>query len=52
LPEAVEIADVLFADENAKGMIRLKEHAQIERVELLEISEFVKDIRTLFLKRA
>lgn len=42
MPEAVEIADALFADENAKGMIRLQEHAQIARVELLEISEFVK----------
>jgi hypothetical protein len=51
-PEAIEIAETLFADENAKGMIRLKEHARLERVELLEIDEFTKDIRALFLKGA
>ncbi|HSE23912.1 MAG TPA: hypothetical protein VLB68_19740 [Pyrinomonadaceae bacterium] len=51
-PEAIAIADALFADENAKGMIRLKEHARIERVELVELGEFIKDIRTLFLKGA
>lgn len=50
MPEAIEIAAALFANENAKGMIRLKEHARIERVELVELSEFIKDIRTLFLK--
>ena len=52
MPEAIEIAQSLFADENAKGVIRLKEHAQIERVELVEFGEFIKDIRTLFLKGA
>lgn len=52
MPEAIEIAQSLFADENAKGVIRLKEHAQIERVELVEFGEFIKDIRTLFLKDA
>ena len=50
MPEAVEIAAALFANENAKGIIRLKEHARIERVELVELGEFIKDIRTLFLK--
>lgn len=52
MPEAIAIADALFADENAKGIIRLKEHARIERVELVELGEFIKDIRTLFLKGA
>jgi hypothetical protein len=52
MPEAIEIAAALFSDENAKGMIRLKEHARLERVELAEIGEFIKDIRTLFLKSA
>jgi hypothetical protein len=50
MPEAIEIAAALFADENAKGMIRLQEHARLENVELVQISEFTKDIRTLFLK--
>jgi hypothetical protein len=50
MPEGIAIAGELFADENAKGMIRLKEHARIERVELVEPGEFIKDIRTLFLK--
>ena len=50
MPEAIEIADTLFADENAKGTIRLKEHAQAERIDLVELDEFLKDIRTLFLK--
>lgn len=50
MPEAIEIAAALFADENAKGMIRLQEHARLENVELVQISEFIKDIRTLFLK--
>jgi hypothetical protein len=52
MPEAIEIAQALFVDENAKGMVRLKEHARIESVELVEIAEFMKDIRTLFLKGA
>ena len=52
MPEAIEIAEALFVDENAKGMVRLKEHARIESVELVEIGEFIKDIRTLFLKGA
>ena len=52
MSEAIKIASTLFADENAKGMIRLKEHARIERVEVVEIGEFVKDIRTLFLQGA
>jgi len=52
ISEAIKIASTLFADENAKGMIRLKEHARIERVEVVEIGEFVKDIRTLFLQDA
>jgi hypothetical protein len=52
MPEAIAIAGELFADENAKGMIRLKEHARMERVELVEPGEFIKDIRTLFLKGA
>lgn len=52
MPEAIEIAAALFANENAKGIIRLREHARIEGVELLEIVEFIKDIRTLFLKGA
>jgi len=50
MPEAIEIAAALFADENAKGMIRLQEHARLENVELVQIGEFIKDIRTLFLK--
>ena len=50
MPEAIEIAAALFADENAKGMIRLQEHARLENVELVQIGEFTKDIRTLFLK--
>ena len=50
--EAIKIANTLFDDENAKGMIRLKEHARIENVELVEIGEFIKDIRTLFLQDA
>src|SRR4030095_913073 len=50
MPEALEIAEALFADENAKGMIRIQEHARLESVELLQIGEFIKDIRTLFLK--
>ena len=50
MPEAIEIAAALFADENAKGMIRLQEHARLQNVELDQISEFTKDIRTLFLK--
>lgn len=49
ISEAINIANTLFVDENAKGMIRLKEHARIEQVELVEIGEFIKDIRTLFL---
>jgi hypothetical protein len=49
MSEAIKIASTLFADENAKGMIRLKEHARIESVEVVEIGEFVKDIGTLFL---
>ncbi len=52
MPEAVDTANTLFADENAKGMIRLKEHARIENVELVESGEFIKDIRTLFLPGA
>ncbi len=51
MPEAIEIADALFADENAMGMIRLQEHARLESVEVVQIGEFIKDIRTLFLKR-
>jgi hypothetical protein len=50
MPEAIRIADALFADENAKGMIRLQEHARLESVELVQIGEFIKDIRPLFLK--
>ncbi|MGH9970545.1 MAG: hypothetical protein ACREBG_22515 [Pyrinomonadaceae bacterium] len=50
MPEAVDIANTLFADENAKGMIRLREHARIEKVELVEIAEFIRDVRTLFLE--
>jgi hypothetical protein len=50
MPEAIEIAAALFADENAKGMIRLQEHARLDNVELVQIGEFLKDIRTLFLK--
>lgn len=52
MPEAVDTANTLFADENAKGMIRLKEHARIENVELVESDEFIKDTRTLFLQGA
>jgi hypothetical protein len=48
--EAVEIATTLFADENAIGMIRLKEQARIENATLVETSEFITDIRSLFLK--
>lgn len=50
MSKAIEIANRLFADENAKGMIRLKEHARIEKVEVVEIGEFVKDIKTLFVQ--
>jgi hypothetical protein len=49
MPEAVEIAQALFADQNARGIIRLKEHARIEKVELVETNEFIRDIRALFL---
>jgi hypothetical protein len=52
MPEAIGIAHTLFADENAKGMIRLKEHARLENVELIETDAFISDIRTLFLKIA
>jgi len=52
MSEAIKIAITLFAYENAKGMIRLKEHARTENVELVEIAEFTKDIRTLFLQDA
>ena len=52
MPEAIGIAHALFADENAKGMIRLKEHARLENVELVESGAFISDIRTLFLKIA
>jgi len=52
MPEAIEIAYAIFADENAKGVIRLKEHARFEKVELVEIAEFTEEIRTLFLKGA
>lgn len=51
MPEAVEIAQTLFADENAMGMIRLKEHAQLEDVNLVETDEFIKDVRHLFLTK-
>lgn len=50
MPEAIGIALTLFADENAKGMIRLKEHARAEKAELVEIGEFISDIQTLFLQ--
>lgn len=50
MPEAVEIAHNLFAEETRMGMIRLKEHAQNQNVDLLEAGELVKDIGTLFLK--
>ena len=50
MPEAMEIAAALFANENAKGMIRLQENARLENVELVQISEFTRDIRALFLK--
>lgn len=49
MPEAIEIAASLFADENARGMIRLKEQARLEKEELVQTGEFIKDIRTLFL---
>jgi hypothetical protein len=52
MSEAIKIANTLFADENAKGMIRLKEHTRTENVELVEIAEFTKDIRMLFLQDA
>jgi hypothetical protein len=48
MPEAIEIADALFADENAKGMIRLQEHARLIQLELVETTEFRKDISSLF----
>jgi len=50
ISEAIKIASTLFTDENAKGIIRLKEHAGIEKIEVVEIDEFIKDIRTLFLQ--
>ena len=49
MPQALEIARVLFADENSPGMIRLKEHSRVENVELVETGPFSIDIRTLFL---
>jgi hypothetical protein len=52
MPEALEIAHALFADENSPGMIRLKEHARLQNVELVETGAFISDIRTLFLKVA
>jgi hypothetical protein len=48
--EAIEIAGALFSDENAKGLIRLKEHAQVEGVELIDLDEFIRDIRGLFIR--
>lgn len=48
MPEAIGIAHTLFADEDAKGMIRLKEHARLENLELVETTEFRKDISSLF----
>jgi hypothetical protein len=49
MPEALEIAHALFVDENSPGMIRLKEHARLENVELVETGSFLIDISTLFL---
>ena len=49
MPEAIEIAASLFADENARGMIRMKEQARLEKEERVQTREFIKDIRTLFL---
>ena len=46
--EAVEIARGLFGNETAMGMIRLREHARIQNIDLLESSDFIKDISTLF----
>lgn len=51
MPDALEIAQTLFADENAMGMIRLKEHARLEDVNLFETDEFIKDVRHLFLTK-
>jgi hypothetical protein len=48
LIEAIEIARNLFDDENAMGVVRLKEHAQRENIELVEVVNFIGDIRTLF----
>lgn len=48
MPDALEIAQTLFADEHAMGMIRLKEHARLERANLAETDEFIKDVRDLF----
>jgi hypothetical protein len=50
MPEAIGIAGALFADENAKGIIRLKEHAQVEGVDLIDMDEFIRDIRGLFIR--
>ena len=49
MPEALEIAHALFADENSPGMIRLKEHSRVENAELVETGPFLIDIRSLFL---
>ena len=49
LIEAIEIARNLFKDENAMGVVRLKEHVQRESLQLLELANFISDIRTLFL---
>ena len=49
MAEALQIAHALFDDENSPGMIRLKEHARHENVELVETGPFSIDIRTLFL---
>ncbi len=49
MPEALEIAHALFADEDSPGMIRLKEHTRLDNVELIETGAFISDIDTLFL---
>ncbi len=51
MPEALDIAQALFVHENARGMIRLKEHARLEGVNLVQADEFIKDVRHIFLRK-
>ncbi len=46
--EAIEIAGQLFRDENALGTIRLREHAQTENLDLVQVADFSQDVGGMF----